>query len=88
MASSTVGDARKRSNTGGSSDDAYEDRIVLLSSEDRSNLNTDTEVSDDNQEDDTGSQLIKAHSFTETDSSHYTRKERAKRLYGRYCTHR
>ncbi len=88
MAANTVGDTRKRSNTGGSSDDLYEDRVVLLSGEDLSNLNTESEVSDDNQEDSGSLKLIKpAHAFPET-VSNYTKKERLKRLHRRYCTHR
>ena len=89
MAVNTVGDTRKRSNTGGSSDDLYEDRIVLLSGEDQSNLNTESEVSDDNQEDSGSLKLIKPdHAFPETVSGKYTRKERLKRLHRRYYTHR
>ena len=91
MAASVGGDTRKRSNTSGSSEETYEDRIVLLTGEDLSNINTESEVSDDNQDDSGSLKLIKSnHSFLEAGGN--SRREKftlqSKRLRTRYCTQR
>ena len=82
----SLGETRKRSNTAGSTDE--EERVVLLSSEDvLLEANTDSNVSDDNQED-SEIQFIKPKVNSEAGS--LSRKKSfargTKRLYRNYCT--
>ncbi len=82
------GDTRQRSSTEGSHEEDLEDRIILLSGEDMSNVNTDSEMSDDNREE-SGLKLIKQTSYS---SIEYSKKQmiarKTKHIYSIYCTPR
>lgn len=78
-----LGDARKRSNTGGSDDS--EDRVVLLSGEDMSNVHSESELSDNN-DDGHSTKLIseKAEIFTKDRSV----LQSIRHFYKYYCPQR
>ena len=85
-----VGDSRKRSSTAGSTElEEEEDRIVLLSGEGLSNVNTDSEMSDDNHEESV-LKLIKSNEYSS--GIEYSRRQlvarKSKHVYRKYCTQR
>lgn len=83
MAANIVGDTRKRSNTGGSEDS--EDRVVLLSGEDMSNVHSESDLSDNN-EDCHSKKLISEK--PEIFSQNRSVRQNMRRLYNYYCPQR